>query len=53
MNPYKLIRSYLTEEEIKILKSLAKTKGMTFTGYRDQICREAIARELKKPQVNR
>lgn len=48
MNDYSLTRSYLTKEEIKELKVLAKRKGMTLTGYRDQVCREAIRREAKK-----
>ena len=44
MNDYSLIRSYLSKEETEELKVLAKSKGMTLTGLRDSLCREALKR---------
>ena len=45
MNDYTLVRSYLSKKEISDLKDIAKSKGMTLTGFRDSICREAIKKE--------
>ena len=51
MNDYSLVRSYLSKQEIAELKVLAKSKGMTLTGFRDSICREAIKKESKKQEA--
>lgn len=42
------MRITLSKEEVRALKAIASQKGMTLTGYHDQLCREAIKREAKK-----
>ena len=42
-----MVRTTLSREERKALKSLASSKGMTLTGYQDYILRKELERASK------
>ena len=45
------MRITLSKDEVKTMKDIAASKGMTLTGYHDLVCREAIKKETKKQEA--